>query len=63
VQHRDHAVAMPFDPCNGVPASARYLTIATGRDYTDVPPTSGSHLGASGGRLTTHRRVAVLAAA
>jgi hypothetical protein len=48
---------------NGVPASARYLTLATGGDYSDVPPTSGSYLGASGGRLTTNRRAAVLAAA
>jgi transglutaminase-like putative cysteine protease len=63
IPHADHAVAMPFDPCNGVPASARYLTVATGRDYSDVPPTSGSYLGASGSRLTTNRRVAVLAAA
>ena len=57
-----HAVAMPFDPCNGAPATIRYLTIATGRDYSDVPPTSGSYLGESCGTLTTNRRVAVLAA-
>ena len=63
IPQRDYAVAMPFDPCNGVPASARYLTVATGRDYADVPPTSGSYIGASDGRLTTDRRVAVLAAA
>jgi transglutaminase-like putative cysteine protease len=62
IPHADHAVAMPFDPGNGVPASARYLTVATGRDYSDVSPTSGSYLGASGGRLTTNRRAAVLAA-
>ena len=63
IPHADHAVAMPFDPCNGVAASARYLTVATGRDYSEVPPTSGSYLGSSGGRLTTSRRAAVLAAA
>ncbi len=57
------AVATPFDPCNGVAASARYLTVATGRDYADVAPTSGSYLGSSSGHLTTDRRVAVLAAA
>jgi transglutaminase-like putative cysteine protease len=59
----DHAAAMPFDPCNGVSASARYLTIATGRDYADVPPTSGVYVGSSSGQLTTNRRLAVLAAA
>lgn len=63
IPHADHAVAMPFDPCQGVPASARYLTVATGRDYADVPPTSGTYIGPSGARLTTSRRVAVLAAA
>jgi transglutaminase-like putative cysteine protease len=63
IPHADHAVAMPFDPCNGVPASARYLTVATGRDYSDVPPTSGTYIGPSGAQLTTNRRVAVIAAA
>jgi transglutaminase-like putative cysteine protease len=56
-------IALPFDPCNGVPGSARYLTVATGRDYADVRPTSGSYHGAVRGNLTTSRRVAVLAAA
>jgi transglutaminase-like putative cysteine protease len=50
---------MPFDPCNGVPASARYLTVATGRDYGDVPPTSGTYIGPAGAQLTSNRRVAV----
>jgi transglutaminase-like putative cysteine protease len=59
----DRAIALPFDPCNGVPASARYLTVATGRDYSDVAPTSGTYLGPAGGHLTTERRLAVLAAA
>jgi len=63
IPHADQAAAMPFDPCNGVPTSACYLTVATGRDYADVPPTSGSYIGATRGRLTTNRRVAVLAAA
>jgi transglutaminase-like putative cysteine protease len=63
VPRGDHAEAIPFDPCNGVPVSARYLTVATGRDYADVRPTSGSYTGAVSGRLTTTRRLAVLAAA
>jgi transglutaminase-like putative cysteine protease len=58
-----HAVAMPFDPCNGTPATMRYLTVATGRDYNDVPPTSGSYLGDPSGTLTAHRRLGVVAAA
>jgi transglutaminase-like putative cysteine protease len=63
VPYADHAVALPYDPCNGVPASARYLTVATGRDYADVPPTSGTYVGPPTGRLTADRRVAVLSAA
>lgn len=63
VPRGDHTAAMPFDPCNGVPGSARYLTVATGRDYADVAPTSGSYRGAAGGALTTTRQVGVLAVA
>lgn len=63
VSSGDNAVAVPFDPCNGVRGSARYLTVATGRDYADVRPTSGSYVGAVRGILTSSRRVAVVAAA
>lgn len=55
-----NAIAMPFDPCNGVATNTRYLTVATGRDYDDVPPTSGSYVGAGDGHLTCSRRLAVL---
>jgi transglutaminase-like putative cysteine protease len=57
------AVAVAFDPCNGCPAGSGYVTVATGRDYRDVAPASGSYIGTSRGRLTTDRRVGVLAAA
>jgi transglutaminase-like putative cysteine protease len=57
------AVAVPFDPCHGRRANAGYVTVATGRDYTDVAPTSGTYVGGSGGRLTTSRRVGVIAVA
>jgi len=57
------AVAVAFDPCNGRRANSGYVTVATGRDYSDVAPTSGSYLGTSRGSLTTSRRVGVLAAA
>ncbi len=57
------AVAVPFDPCNGRRAGADYLTVATGRDYADVPPTSGSYSGTPNSTLTTNRRVGVLSAA
>jgi transglutaminase-like putative cysteine protease len=57
------AVACAFDPCNGRRAGNGYVTIATGRDYRDVAPTSGTYLGTSPGSLTSDRRVGVLAAA
>ena len=56
------AIAVPFDPCHGRRGSS-YVTVATGRDYSDVAPTSGSYVGTSGSRLTARRRVGVLAAA
>jgi transglutaminase-like putative cysteine protease len=57
------ASAVAFDPCNDRQAGSGYLTVATGRDYADVAPTSGSYVGTSQSRLTADRRVGVLAAA
>jgi|HubBroStandDraft_2_1064218.scaffolds.fasta_scaffold51460_2 transglutaminase-like putative cysteine protease len=57
------ATVAAFDPCNGGRASSAYVTIATGRDYSDVAPTSGSYIGTARATLTTQRRVGVLAAA
>ncbi|MBP2326870.1 transglutaminase-like putative cysteine protease [Kibdelosporangium banguiense] len=54
------AVAIPFDPCHDRRGDSRYVTIATGRDYADVAPTSGSYVGAPGGRLTASREVGVV---
>lgn len=48
-----HAVA--FDPCHARRTDARYVTVAVGRDYRDVPPTSGSFQGTARGHLTTSR--------
>jgi transglutaminase-like putative cysteine protease len=44
-----------FDPCHARRADARYVTVATGRDYRDVAPTSGSYEGAATNALTTSR--------
>jgi transglutaminase-like putative cysteine protease len=57
------ARAVAFDPGNGCRAGSGYLTVATGRDYADVAPTSGSYVGAAASRLTAQRRVGVLFAA
>jgi transglutaminase-like putative cysteine protease len=57
------AMAVPLDPCNGRTADSRYVTVATGRDYADVAPTSGSYQGQAKGNLTSSRRVGVVSVA
>ena len=63
VPRAGHAEAVAFDPCNGRRTDSGYVTVATGRDYSDVAPTSGSYTGTSRGHLTASRRVGILAAA
>jgi len=63
VPRGEHAEAVAFDPCNGRRTDGGYVTVATGRDYSDVAPVSGSYSGSSAGRLTAGRRVGVLDAA
>ena len=54
------AVAHAFDPTHAGRAGLGYITIAVGRDYSDVAPTSGTYrAGGAAGRLTTSRRVAL----
>jgi transglutaminase-like putative cysteine protease len=62
----EQAAAVALDPCNNRRCGRSYLTVATGRDYRDVAPTSGSYSSPGGpveGRLTATRRLGVLAAA
>ncbi|MBV8716668.1 MAG: transglutaminase family protein [Chloroflexi bacterium] len=40
-----------FDPTNNLVANDRYVKIALGRDYHDVPPTRGTYQGAVVGKL------------
>lgn len=51
----DSGRVLALDPCHGRRVDARYVTVAVGRDYRDVPPTSGSYTGQATGRLTTSR--------
>jgi transglutaminase-like putative cysteine protease len=51
--------AVAFDPTHDSRPGLRYVTVAVGRDYGDVPPTSGTFEGPYGGELTTHKRAAV----
>ena len=46
------ARAVGLDPCNGYRVGMDYLTIATGRDYTDGASTSGTYMGAARSALT-----------
>ncbi|HUQ21899.1 MAG TPA: transglutaminase family protein [Gaiellaceae bacterium] len=62
VPHPEHAgylAAVPFDPTHDRRAGLRYVTVATGRDYADVAPTSGTYKGAAKGVLTTRKRATV----
>ncbi|GAA4978429.1 transglutaminase family protein [Kineococcus glutinatus] len=61
VPEGDGAVALGFDACNGRRAGAGHVVVATGRDYLDVAPTSGSYVGAPTGRLTSTRSLGVVA--
>ena len=51
--HEGPLVAVAYDPTNRRRAGDTYLTIAVGRDYADVAPTSGTYAGRPGGRLTS----------
>jgi transglutaminase-like putative cysteine protease len=59
----DGARAVAFDPCNGTRAGQRHITIAVGRDYADVAPTSGRFTGVTQGALTVRKQLGVTAAA
>jgi transglutaminase-like putative cysteine protease len=51
------AVAVAFDPTHNRRARRGYVTVAVGRDYADVAPTSGTFVGTSPGVLTATKRL------
>jgi transglutaminase-like putative cysteine protease len=53
----DSAIVWPFDPTHGCAADLSYLTIAVGRDYRDVAPTSGTFRASYRGQLSAQKRV------
>jgi transglutaminase-like putative cysteine protease len=55
-----HARVLALDPTHGREAGMTYLTIAVGRDYTDVAPVSGTYVARHGGVLTMSKRVSVM---
>jgi transglutaminase-like putative cysteine protease len=52
-----HAIALAFDPTHDRLTTSRYVTVAVGRDYADVAPTSGTFEGACSSMLTSHKRL------
>jgi transglutaminase-like putative cysteine protease len=48
--------AHPYDPTHGRMADLRYVTVATGRDYGDVAPTSGTYVAPHAGTLSASKR-------
>ena len=55
----ERAVAVAFDPTHGRRAETGYLTVAVGRDYADVAPTSGTFESPGRGRLSCWKRLEV----
>jgi transglutaminase-like putative cysteine protease len=49
-------IAEGWDPTNCRRTDDSYITIGTGRDYSDVAPMSGTFDGQAQGRLTVHKR-------
>ena len=54
-------LAIAYDPTHDRPAGLTYITVAVGRDYRDVAPTSGTFRGPCVGELTAHKRAGVVA--
>lgn len=47
---------LALDPTNRRATTPAYITVAVGRDYSDVAPTSGSYVAPYPGQLTTSKR-------
>lgn len=55
----DRLRVLSFDPTYRCATTLRYVTVAVGRDYSDVAPTSGTFKGSSSGVLQGRQFVAV----
>jgi transglutaminase-like putative cysteine protease len=49
-----------YDPTNRRRAGLNYITVAVGRDYADITPTSGFFSGSAAGRLSSHKDAEVV---
>jgi transglutaminase-like putative cysteine protease len=54
--HSGRFLARPFDPTHGCEPGLSYVTVAVGRDYADVAPTSGTFRAPYPGRLSALKR-------
>ncbi len=52
-----------YDPTHARLTDLRYVTVAVGRDYRDIAPTSGAYVGRANGSLSVRKRVAISAVA
>lgn len=60
----DHAgrfIAHAFDPTNGNEPGLNYVTVAIGRDYGDVAPTSGTYVAPYSGHLSAKKSTGLTA--
>ncbi|HEX2171211.1 MAG TPA: transglutaminase family protein, partial [Dehalococcoidia bacterium] len=51
---------VPYDPTNRRRAGINYLTVAIGRDYADVAPTSGCFSGGAQGKLSSSKHAEIV---
>jgi transglutaminase-like putative cysteine protease len=56
-ERADEAIVQAFDPTHGCETGLHYITVAVGRDYYDVAPTSGTFQAPYHGQLTANKRV------
>lgn len=59
--HPGRFVARAFDPTHGTEPGLNYVTVAVGRDYGDVAPTSGTYRAPFPGRLSARKHAGLTA--
>jgi transglutaminase-like putative cysteine protease len=59
-RNRTFAEVISLDPTQNRRTDMTYLTVAVGRDYSDVAPFSGTYRAPYAGRLSTSKRVSVV---
>jgi transglutaminase-like putative cysteine protease len=60
VLHTDPTAWVAYDPTHHRRADAKYITVATGRDFADVTPTSGVFSGFATGKLHWSKRAELI---